>query len=313
LRAACLAGVILPARDAGSGGEIPTPYPENPGRLMLTSSKIDIDSLVSTELPPLPGSALRVAALAQDVNSSTRAIADAIGADPALATRVLRAANSPLYGMERRVTALTVAVGALGNQALHLLVIMSATSDHFDRMSRRSPAARALWEHSVAVSLAARELIQALGMRGGEEAFLCGLLHDIGKLLLLRYDQEQYEQLRECERESELLEREKEIYGYTHAQVGALVARRWGLPEEISYAIYNHHQPSEAGQFMFMARVIDAADGLANSAGLGLRKKHEGDLSTAETVIALRLSEPQLVEIWEKVQTLLGPTLQMLG
>ena len=268
---------------------------------MLATAKIEIESLVEMELPPLPGSAMRVAALVEDMNSSARVIADAIGSDPVLAARVLRTANSPLYSLERRITALPMAVNALGNHAIHMLVIMSVASDSFNG-GKRSPLGRALWEHSVAVGLAAREVSLALGMRGAEEAFLCGLLHDIGKLLLLRYDPELYAQVLESSAERGLLECEMEVYGYTHAQVGALVSRRWNLPEEISYAIYNHHQPSEAGQSLFMARVIDVADALANAAGIGMRQGKSLDQEAWESMMALRLTDEQLKSAWEKVE-----------
>ena len=267
---------------------------------MLATAKIEINSLVEMEVPPLPGSAMRVAALAQDLNASARAIADAIGSDPVLAARILRAANSPLYALERRVTALPVAVNALGNNAIHLLVAVYTASDTFNKKKKQSPTERILWEHSLGVGLAARELSLTLGMRGSEEAFLCGLLHDIGKLLLLRYNADLYNEIGQRASEQQQFECEQETYGYTHAQVGALVARRWSLPEEIGYAINYHHQPSEAEQFMFMARVIDIADQLANRAGIGLRHQEGRDLSTAESVIALRLTEEQLTAVWEK-------------
>ncbi len=268
----------------------------------MPTTQIDIETFVNTDLPLLPGSALRVAALAQDLNAPSRAVADAIGCDPILAARILRAANSPLYAPERPVTALQAAVGTLGNQAIHALVILNAASDTFNQTSPRLPAHRILWEHSVAVALTAREISVALGMRGGEESFICGLLHDIGKLILQRYDAELYRQVEEINDEQKMLTREQEIYGYSHSQVGALVAKRWNLPEEVSYAIYHHHQPSSAGQAMLMARTIDVADGLANRAGIGLRCTTEVDLMETESVIALRLSEEQLQEVWRKAE-----------
>jgi putative nucleotidyltransferase with HDIG domain len=268
----------------------------------MIATRLDIEQLVGAELPPLPSAAMRVAALTQDLDSTSRSISEAIGADPALATRVLRAANSPLYAMERHVTALPAAVCLLGNNAIHLLVVISSAGDAFRRNGRQGPFEHALWEHSVAVGLAARETSRMLGMRGGEEAFLCGLLHDIGKLLLLRHEPEMYRQVLQCGAEEETLELEQELFGYTHAQVGALVARRWGLPDEISYAIFNHHQPGEAGSSVFMARVIDVADYLANAHGLGLRAEPAEGVAASESALALRLTGQQLRLIAERMQ-----------
>ncbi len=206
-----------------------------------------------------------------------------------------------------------MAVNALGNQAIHMLVVVYAASDSFSGKDRRSPTDRALWEHSVAVALAAREISSTLGMRGGEEAFLCGLLHDIGKLLLLRHDAQLYAQVAECDDEQEMLQREQTIYGYTHAQIGALVAKRWNLPEEVSHAIYYHHQPSSAGQAMLTASTVDVADAVSNRAGIGLRRTSEGNLSETESVIALRLSEEQLQEVWKKVEASMQEMMPLFG
>ena len=280
---------------------------------MIATAKINIEAIIKKELPPLPSSALRVAALTQDINCSTRAIADAIGSDPALAARILRVANSPLYALERKVTTLPMAINTLGNDAIHTLIVVSSAADAFARTMRKIPMARALWSHSVAVGLAAREISTALNLRSGEESFLCGLLHDFGKIVLLHHDIETYQQTEIAKDERELLQIETDIYGYNHAQVGALMARRWGLPEEISYTIYNHHQPGEAGQLVFMARIIDIADELANSAGITTRPHQEArDVSAAESAIALRLQPEQLTTIWERANEQLDQLTQAL-
>ena len=265
---------------------------------MITTARIDIDSLVETRLPMFSTSAMRVATLAQDINASTRAIADTIGYDPALAASVLRAANSPLYNAERDVTALPVAVSTLGNDAIYHLMMLHASAVAFG--TRRTKTEMILWEHSLAVGVTAREVSRALGMRGVEESFLCGLLHDIGKLLLLNHDAEGYEAVQRCDSESQLLDREQAAYGYTHAQVGALVARRWNLPEQVSHVIYYHHQPSDGASAMLTARVVDVADSLVNCAGIGMRDESGRDLSHDESVIAFDLTAEQLDDLWQK-------------
>jgi HD-like signal output (HDOD) protein len=104
---------------------------------MIAQEPIDLESLVLLELPPLPDVAMRVAALTQDPDTSTRLIAEAIGCDPILGAHVLRAANSPLYYLERDVTTLTMAVNALGNDGINLLVVASAASDAFRSKGKR--------------------------------------------------------------------------------------------------------------------------------------------------------------------------------
>ena len=280
---------------------------------MIASHPIDLESLVQLELPPLPDVAMRVAALTQDPDTSTRAIAEAIGYDPVLGARVLRAANSPLYYLERDVTTLTMAVNAIGNDGINLLVVASAASDAFQRKGKRLAEETTLWGHSLAVGLAAREIMLLLRLRGMDQGFICGLLHDIGKLLLLRHDLDACQQLVRNVEEKDFLAAEVEVFGYTHAQVGALVAKRWNLPEAICHAIYHHHQPIQAEQSMLMARVIQVADALANKAGVGVWPASERSLAESESAIALQLSEDQLEDVWEKTQASLSATFALFS
>jgi putative nucleotidyltransferase with HDIG domain len=277
---------------------------------MIASAQIDLESLIEVELPPLPGVAMRVAALTQDLDASTRKIADAIGCDPALATRVLRAANSPLFCFQRNITALPMAVSALGNETLYSLVFMSAAAEAFTKGSR-SKFERDLWEHSVAVGVAAREIMLMLRLRGLEEGFLCGLLHDIGRLMFLRHDPEVYKGLLNTTDENELLSAESAMFGYNHAQVGALAAKRWHLPDEISHSIFHHHDPGQADTGILMARVVDIADQIAYQVGLGI-KFAERQLLETESAIALRLTEEHLQTIVEKTQVGSSEAMSML-
>lgn len=280
---------------------------------MIAYHPIDLESLVNLELPGLPDIAMRVAALTQNPDTSTRAIAEAIGYDPILGARVLRAANSPLYYLERDVTTLLMAVNAIGNDGINLMVVASAASDAFQRKGKRLAEETTLWGHSLAVGLAAREIMSLLGLRGMDQGFICGLLHDIGKLLLLLHDRDACLELVSNVEERDYLAEEVAVFGYTHAQVGALVAKRWNLPEAICHAIYHHHQPSQAGQYMLMARVVEVADALANKAGVGFRPAHERDLADSESATALRLSEAQLQGVWEKTQASLSATFALFN
>nr|MDQ3821090.1 HDOD domain-containing protein [Acidobacteriota bacterium] len=107
-------------------------------------------------------------------------------------------------------------------------------------------------------------------------------------------------------REAQSLESEKELFGYNHAQIGALIAKRWGLPEEIGFAIYSHHQPCEANQHIFMARLVDVGNQLAHAAEDGELQSHEFPISLSESVVALRLTWPQLQEAWGLAESKMG-------
>ncbi|MEJ7712125.1 MAG: HDOD domain-containing protein [Pyrinomonadaceae bacterium] len=252
----------------------------------------------------MPRTALRVMELTKDLTTPSRVVADTISADPVLAANIIRAANSPLYTRDRPITTLPAAVSTLGHRAIHMLVVVLVAFDFFNRKSKSTASLRALWEHSLTTAAASREICEAFGLRLGDQAFLTGLLHDIGRLLLLCHDPDRYTQLSLSVCEQELSAREREIYGYDHAEIGEHVAQYWRLPREIVQAIKYHHKPEQAGEYSLVAHVVDAAGTLSNAAG-ATAAAHGGeggccDLSSVKLVAELGITDEQLMEIWER-------------
>jgi putative nucleotidyltransferase with HDIG domain len=266
---------------------------------MITATKINLETVVRTKLPPLPGSVLRISGLLQDYNVSQQKIAEAIGFDPMLASRVLRLANSPMYPFQQSVTRLSAAVSALGNKAIYELVLMGAFADSFGREIRNTVIGRDIWLHALAVAITARELSTSLGMRGTDEAFSCGLLHDIGSLLLMRADPETYTAIFEEGSRHDLSELEKEVFGFDHAQVGALAAKRWNLSEPVCNMFLYHHNPVDAPQATFITHIVSVADRLAYLKNQ--RLDYDETFFAASSVITLKVTAAQLDAIWEKV------------
>jgi putative nucleotidyltransferase with HDIG domain len=276
--------------------------PQNP--------KLDIESLVDTRLPPSPGGIMRLTTVLRDFNASTGKIAEAINFEPALVTRILRLANSPLYALEKNVATVQQAIGAVGTVIIHDIVMMELTSATFAKSIYKSPHVRTIWKHSLAVALLSRELSKMLKNRATEEAFVCGLLHDIGKIILLSHDENAFADLTENSTEGETLRMEVAKFGYNHAEVGALVARRWGLPDEVCYSILHHHDPTQADKQMIVTYLVDVADLIANSHGLGLRNEDGSRLTHSESVIQLGLSPEQMEEAWKAIEQPLNDVIQ---
>jgi putative nucleotidyltransferase with HDIG domain len=266
---------------------------------MQTAAKINLESIVNTKLPPMPGSVLRISSLLQDYNVSQTKIAQAIGYDPMLASRILRLVNSPIYPFQKSVTNLRTAVSAIGNKAIYEMVLMTIVTDSFGREIRNSVIGRDIWLHSLAVALGARELCLMLQMRSTEEAFSCGLLHDIGSLLLFRAHPQLYTEMFNHYDRSDLSPVERDSFGFDHAQVGALAAHRWNLSEPVCNMILYHHDPTDAPMALFMTHVINAADQLVYIKN----EKMPIDVKflSSPSVISLGLQEHQLEVVWEKV------------
>lgn len=265
-------------------------------------TKIDIEKLVSMKLPQAPGSIMRISNLLKKENASTRAIAEAISFEPGLVTRIIRLANSPLYALLREVVSVSMAVEAIGTKELENIVMMELTSATFSKQIRDSEIAAKIWKHSLAVAVLARQLSRVIGMRGGEEIFTCGLLHDIGKLILLSHSKENFEQLVDINEEIQVLRAEQKMYGYNHAEVGSLVARRWQLPDVICYSILHHHNPSQSDKAPLVTHIINVADMMTNIEGYGLRNENREKLMHSESVIMLGLDGIQMENAWENAK-----------
>ncbi len=266
------------------------------------NAKIDLEAMIKTKLPPLPGSVIRILQLLQDVNVTTRSLANAVGYDPALATRILRLANSPIYYLQREVTSIHQAIEIIGLRSLYDILMLGVASSAFSKEIQHSVIGRIIWEHSLTVGLFARELSQIMGMRGAEEVFICGLLHDIGKIMLLRADSENYSAVLEKKSETEMLNWETETFGYDHSQVGAIVARGWKLPDEVCQVILNHHKAAQSDQSVIVSHLINIADIVANYNSYGLRLEDAETLTNSESMMFLNLKQEQLEKAWLNIE-----------
>ena len=266
---------------------------------MSQTATFTLESLIKTELPPLPGSVMKVYALLQDYNASHREIANAISLDPALASRILRRANSPIYALERTVTNLSSAVTTVGNEAIYESLMIGLVGDTFGREIQNSVVGRDAWFHSLAVAMTASDLCRLVNLRGTDEAFSCGLLHDIGKLIFLRADSAYYIKVLELGKdEGDLVAVEKETFGFDHAALGALAAENWNLPPQVCDMIRYHHEPANSRDAVAITTIINIADTLA------YRKNENLDiyeLVASNEAARFNLTVEQLDKIWDTV------------
>lgn len=266
------------------------------------SVKIDLEAMIRTKLPPLSGSVIRILQLLQDVNVTTRSLSNAVSYDPQLTTRILRLANSPIYYQQREVTSIQQAIDIIGLRSLYDILMLGVAVGAFSKEIQHSVIGRIIWEHSLTVALYARELSKIMGLRGAEEVFICGLLHDIGKIMLLRADSENYTNILEKKSESEMLSWETETFGYDHSQVGAIVARGWKLPDEVCQVILNHHKAAQSDQSVMVSHLINIADIVANYNSYGLRLEEDESLTNSESIIFLNLKTEQLEKAWLNIE-----------
>jgi putative nucleotidyltransferase with HDIG domain len=224
-----------------------------------------------TDLVTLPEVALRVNQMVDDPRVSADAIGRAIAQDAALTARVLRAANSPLFGMTRQIDSIGRAVTVLGAGQVRDLTLGLSAARAFDGIPNDLVSMSAFWDHSLMCAVAARLLAAQAGR--GEAVFVAGLLHDIGRLVLFR-------RVPEASRQAVLMSVdepgeppmhlcERALIGTDHAEIGAALARQWRLPPMLRECLEFHHEPSRACDHPREVALVHIANSIAAMAEIG--------------------------------------------
>jgi len=195
------------------------------------------------DLPSVPAIAATVIALVEDPNASAEDLRQVIERDPALAARILKVANSSLFGFSRRIDTLRHAISLLGFRTVKNLVLGASIKETFKRFGLTE---RLLWEHSTRAGIVSARVAEHPAVDvDREEAFTVGLLHDLGKIALNNAAPDAYSQVvaRVYNEGVSFVQAEREAFGFDHAELGALVAEKWKLPPRLETAIRLHHSP----------------------------------------------------------------------
>ena len=225
------------------------------------------------ELPALPHVTYRVLELTSRPDTTLAELTDVITQDQVLTAKVLRMANSVYYGYARRIFGITEALLILGFSTVRNLVMAASVYNVMDMEVQGYFLPRGeLWKHSMSTALTARSLAKRVGYASTDQAFVAGLLHDMGKIVLNTYMNDKFEDvIQKVEKDSvPFMVAEQQILGFDHAVVGARVAEKWNLPAELVEAIANHHTPSEAKCNPKLTSVVHVADAATMSMGIGL-------------------------------------------
>ncbi len=198
----------------------------------------------------MPASAVRLATLVSSHDYDAKEVADLVAFDPALTLKVMRVANSAVLGGSSPVTTARDAVVRLGSvQILSIAVSSHARSLMQGAMPQYRLEEGGLWRHSVIAAVASEQLPSIATVEIPPESFTAALLHDIGKIVMIRFlDPPILEALHQAQTQDglDLLQAEREILEVHHGEIGGLVAQSWKMPESIVKGIIYHHTPEEA-------------------------------------------------------------------
>ena len=260
------------------------------------------------KISTLPGVALRIINVASDPATGAADLLDAVRSDPALAMRLMRSANSSYYALKEKVADLKQAIALLGFEEIRNLALTAYVAPLFRQTSGYlGYSRRGLWDHMVGAAMAARLIAESCRRTRPQEAYLAGLLHDVGLILIDQHLHQPFRGIIDALTEdTPLCELEASVLGFDHAELGQYVAARWNLPDHVTAAIGCHHAPDQyQGPHRDMVSVVALADFLCHRRGLPPLEISRTHVPAAPLLAELNLNRQSFSQIMEKLDAVL--------
>ena len=221
------------------------------------------------DIKTLPHVVTNLSRLIADDNSTMKDFEEVIKMDPILVVRLLRLVNSPFYGLSQRVDSIGRAVAYLGMKNLHNLAVTDALKNIFrDQGKSQAFSRKKLWLHCAAVSICAKMIAERIFGANGDDAYLCGILHDFGLIVESQVDPKNFfaacDACGDCNSFTKL---EQEYLGTNHCEIGFLLTIDWDMPETIQEAIRDHHLKSGDYEPASLTGIIQIAEYITGQLG----------------------------------------------
>ncbi|MBI2265404.1 MAG: HDOD domain-containing protein [Armatimonadetes bacterium] len=268
------------------------------------------------DLPPLPNAVLKITQLLEDTKSSASDIAELISKDEALSARILKIANSPYFGFPNPICSITHAVAILGFNLLRSVVLGVSALSLLSQEGKKDLLDRQqFWLHSIGTAIGSSLIARETKVPRTEEAFIIGLLHDMGKLILAQLAPMELSLVLERTRKENIsiFEAEMKVLGTHHGEIGELAARKWRFPAIVQNAIKLHHRDPFSRGREDLSPYVYAANNLCKQGRIGWAGDYvvSPHLNEALEILGISVSgiEPLISEIKkgaEEVKNLLG-------
>ncbi len=261
---------------------------------------------ISDNIPPLPRTIELLNSL--DIEKTTSSeIAKIIEMDQAIVSKILKLANSAYYGVGQRIQTISFAIVCLGFNKIKSLVFTAHSQKTLNQdLEAYKLTNEKLFEHSIAVAIGARIISEKTGIGKPEDSYTMGLLHDIGKIILNINAKQELERVWAvyAKGSNKMFQVEKDVFGFTHADIGEQIAKKWNFPESLTNAIGYHHEPDRCKTHNPGAYVVYLANGIAKTLDVGngiaqeQNVKLEMDGIFQERILKeMKLSKEQILEI----------------
>ena len=271
----------------------------------MINEKIQQALLGSGELPTMPVVATKILSLLSSSDYKTKDLSRLIKTDVGITTKILKIANSAFYGCSREITTVDRAVVLLGARTMKSLVIAASTKGVYKNSGLME---HLMWEHGVGVAIGAHMIASDLTLPLREDALVSGLLHDIGKVILLQRFTEKFQEMYQeiYNNNMEFEDLEIATFGFSHTELGGLLVKNWKLSEAVEHAILHQNDPMGLKainpEHIPLCAAIRLANDICLFKGIGEREPKES-LVLSETPGAkiLDVGEEKLEEFIEQI------------
>lgn len=264
----------------------------------------------------MPQLVMEIIRIVNDPRSSAIELQVAVERDPSLAARLLRTANSAAYGLRRQVGTVRDAIAYLGYNEVKNLAVTASLADIFKADAAVGCYSRkGLWRHLVSVAVASRFVASRCGVRRYEEAYMAGLLHDFGLILMDQFVHKAFNDIvRVVSTGRPLCECERQRLGFDHTQLGERVACHWNLPASMMAAIRYHHRADVCeGDSRPIAQAVEIADFLCSTkqrSAIGIGRV---DSPSGSILAALSIDRQGYTVLWDDLDRELAKADVLLG
>jgi putative nucleotidyltransferase with HDIG domain len=259
-----------------------------------------------SHIATLPEITMKIVELVESPKSTAQDLHKVISNDPALCSRILKVVNSSFYGLPGQIGSINRAIVMLGLNAVKNIAIAASLAKLF-RGGDLTPnfSAKDLWTHSNLTAATAKLVANSLKLGLSDEAFLAGLIHDIGIMVEMQYDRNKLiDTLKVVNADvkgvpvNDMLKAEQDVFHATHQDFGAALCEKWKFPQSFAFVTGYHHRPLElAPQHRTLVSVIYVADRIAADTGQGFRQDLQQTTIAPEVLDALKLTGEKVNEI----------------
>ncbi len=260
------------------------------------------------DLPPLPQVAAQVLRISADPDATAEDLRKVISTDQALTSQILKISNSAMFGMMREIKTLSQAIMTLGFSTIKSVVIASSAKNLYQR-GAVGLQERLLWEHALVTALASRAIGKQLKFPRVEEAFIGGLMHDIGKSVMGVKFPERYGAIMRTvyNGQGDALELELETFGFDHTMVGEALLRSWNLAQSLEEAVRWHHEPQGASEGNRpIAAIIALGNQMALDRKIGIGTPESLAEASTQAKAILKVTD----DAWEGLQATIAEALE---